>query len=951
MTGAATQPRRLAVLALLVVAGERGMPREQILRCLWPDTDEERGRHALTQTLYALRHDLESDQLFLGQQELRLNPQTITSDYAAFQDALQAHDAGRAVASYGGPFLQGFHLPRADNFERWVDEQRGVLASEYGRMLDAAARAAVTRRDYGAAAAFLRRRAALDPFNGRVAVELMEVLAADGAVVDALQHARSHALVLRDEMGMPPDPLVVAAADRLREAARAASVTSAANAVGAQSIRQAPAAAEDVNVAIVDDKPSLPARRRGRALMLSGAVALALGFGLVVGVFRRGRSLPPPRVEPVLAVGAIIDYSGTPPGAPGPPLADMLAINLARGRGYRVISNTRMLELAHQLQGSVDSANITAAAARQAGAGELIDGALYTIAPNRYRLDLRRVDLATGALLRAYRVEGHDLFQLVDSCVIGLVPDLGGTPPEGSLARVSTNSLVAYQFYEEGLRRLHDGDMATAERRFRDALDADTAFAQAAYYYAVANTSGSRSVTIDRLQRAVQLSRHASDRERLVIQAEWAAQNTSPTLRAFADTLMIRYPEEVDGYYFAGIAANMLGDYARAVTPLRRVLSLDSLGARSAVMGRCRRCEAYSGLGHSYGAIDSQVQLAALVHEWVDRQPDEAQAWRTLASLYAQQYKRDSALGALRVADSLEPNNPWNRRYLISVTAVLEQYPEAEQLIRTEMEAAPFRYGAQGKWDLAVVLRQMGRLHEALQMTQRHRVEVKERVRRGTAPYDALHEGQVLFELGRFGAAAALFDSIARGGASSPEPALRARDQVWAWAHEADARAELRDTTRLRVLADTMEFLGHDLSQASYQRLHAHVRGLLARVQGRDAEAANWFRQAIVSPVLGFTRSNYELGAAYLRLRRPVDAIAILRPATRGGTDGGTLYVTRTEVQARLAEAFDAAGQVDSARYYYGKVLRLWQRADPEFDSRREQMSAALVRLGGAPVN
>jgi hypothetical protein len=42
---------------------------------------------------------------------------------------------------------------------------------------------------------------------------------------------------------------------------------------------------------------------------------------------------------------------------------------------------------------------------------------------------------------------------------------------------------------------------------------------------------------------------------------------------------------------------------------------------------------------------------------------------------------------------------------------------------------------------------------------------------------------------------------------------------------------------------------------------------------------------------------------------------------------------------------------VDSARYYYGKVLRLWQRADPEFDARREQMRAALVRLGGAPRN
>ncbi|HEX5633342.1 MAG TPA: tetratricopeptide repeat protein, partial [Gemmatimonadales bacterium] len=499
------------------------------------------------------------------------------------------------------------------------------------------------------------------------------------AVVDALRHARAHERVLNDELGLPPDPEVTAAAQRLRGASRATATPAP---------RLSEATPEPVPVAAVPPEapvtpaPAGPTRATRRTAMAGGALALALLAILGARGALHRREAAAGRSPVVLAVGRIADYSGTERGRLGPPLADMLAINLARGSGYRVISSARMIELERQLRGTGDSTALVAAAARQAGAAELIDGALYAIAPSRFRLDLRRVDLASGSLLGAYRVEGGDLFALADSGVRGLVPDLGGTAPTGSVTQAATSSVVAYQAYEEGLRRLLEGDIGTAERRFRQALDIDSTFAQAAFYYAVATTSGSRSETLDRLRHAVALSRHAGDRERLIIHAEWAAQNSSPALQAIAETLMVRYPEEVDGFYFAGLAANMMGEYARAEAPLKRVLELDSLGFRSPSGGRCRVCEAYSGLGHAYGAIDSLRKLSDLAHEFTRRHPEEAQAWRVLASLYAQEYKPDSAIAALWVADSLEPTNPWNRRYLISVRAVMEQYDEAERLIR-----------------------------------------------------------------------------------------------------------------------------------------------------------------------------------------------------------------------------------------------------------------------------
>ena len=77
VSGAAAQPRRLALLALLAVAGERGVTRDALLGFLWPEADEERGRKALAQALYALRRDLGSDDALTGVKDLRLNPDLV----------------------------------------------------------------------------------------------------------------------------------------------------------------------------------------------------------------------------------------------------------------------------------------------------------------------------------------------------------------------------------------------------------------------------------------------------------------------------------------------------------------------------------------------------------------------------------------------------------------------------------------------------------------------------------------------------------------------------------------------------------------------------------------------------------------------------------------------------------------------------------------------------------
>jgi DNA-binding SARP family transcriptional activator len=220
LTGAASQPRRLALLALVASSGDQGMTRDQLLGMLWPESDEERARKGLNQALYALRQEMGADEVFLGTKALRLNPELVTSDLATFTSAIKAGQLERATAEYVGPFLDGFHLSESPEFERWLEEERAGLARDYATALQRLARGAVERGERPAAVEWWRKLAAQDPLNARVAIGLMEALIAAGDRTAALQHARVHEVLLEQELEAPPDREVVALADRIPRSLR-----------------------------------------------------------------------------------------------------------------------------------------------------------------------------------------------------------------------------------------------------------------------------------------------------------------------------------------------------------------------------------------------------------------------------------------------------------------------------------------------------------------------------------------------------------------------------------------------------------------------------------------------------------------------------------------------------------------------------------------------------------
>jgi serine/threonine-protein kinase len=215
-TGPASQRRRLALLAVVAAAGQRGASRDKLLSLLWPDSEPEPARHSLYQAVHAIRRSAGSEEVFLGSSTLQLNPQLITSDVAEFEEAVEAGAQEQAARLYRGPFLDGFRLENAPEYERWQDGERARHAREYAAALEALASTAAGRRDYPAAVRWWRRLAAAEPVSTTAAVGLIEALVAAGDRAGALQFAGVHSTLVRQHLEAEPDPEIETWIGRLR---------------------------------------------------------------------------------------------------------------------------------------------------------------------------------------------------------------------------------------------------------------------------------------------------------------------------------------------------------------------------------------------------------------------------------------------------------------------------------------------------------------------------------------------------------------------------------------------------------------------------------------------------------------------------------------------------------------------------------------------------------------
>jgi DNA-binding SARP family transcriptional activator len=487
-----SQRRRLALLALLAASGERGLTREQLIGYLWADTSEESARHALDQLLYAIRRAM-GDEVFSGVSPLRLNPDIVSADVALFEDALAHGKTGEAAALYKGPFLEGFYVSEAPEFERWVERERARLIGRYAQALQQLGTAAEREGAFSAAVDWRRKLAALHPLDAPHAAALMRALAASGNIAGALEHARTYESLVKIELDASPDPAVVHLARALRDEMSLASGRVAAPAQARSSPGEAPPSPATSAPPAPPTPPTPPTHGSSlNARVLTGALVTIL----VAAAFATFNILRNPSIEScrpmkerpsaasrIAVMPARTAQSDSASTQLREGIMDLIVTSLT-GDGMPAAADARatLNAVGRSTRRGSDplTPNVACAVARAVGAGSALMTDLAREDDGRLRLTARLVAASDGSERARATARGpaDSLTSLIDRLLAALLAHESGEDRE-RVATLTSAFPPAVSEFLAGRAEHRRGHDVAAMRHFSRALDLDSTFALA----------------------------------------------------------------------------------------------------------------------------------------------------------------------------------------------------------------------------------------------------------------------------------------------------------------------------------------------------------------------------------------------------------------------------------------------------------------------------------------
>ncbi|HEV8447280.1 MAG TPA: hypothetical protein VGQ44_10680 [Gemmatimonadaceae bacterium] len=880
------RPRHLAVLTVIALSA-KDVSRDKLVAMFWGGEDETRARHSLSNALSGLRAVLGADAITSRRDHIALSDDArVEVDSAQFSAAIEAGDDRRAVALYGGRFLDAVHVPDAPDFEDWASRERGKLERRFVEACER--RVARLERDGQSNEALV------------LAERWLDAASSSTSAADSIARLTAQRRVA--------EPARVPASPRV----------------------EAPSVEAEPTPSL---KPTPIAGKRRRPLVLASlAAAIVIA---VVWQFRRASSEAAAATHPVVAVTSIEDVRGdTSIEWLRVALPRMIASDLDGLRGVESVAPARVRDVVARLAGS-GSARLNEQqavdVARRLRAGWSVTGGL-SVAPNGYVLDVTVRNVGDAAESEAFTILASNPVELGRQAAARVATILAAGPRgTARYSGIETSNADAYRHFTRGMMAAASEKFADAAGQLDSAIAEDSGFVEAIrarqnMANAVGDDSGAHRLGLlatrheDRLPELERLADEIRNVDSL---------GESTRADALSAELVARFPHDPRAYSARADLLTAHGRWAESETVLSRELALDSL-AMVAGDGPCTPCEVLWRLSQVRLAKGDRVGAEASARRWVALQPDLPAAWRNLSATLAAVGKSAEAAEAGYHDVALSRNALAAVDFARTMLSA-RRYDIVDSLLRS-WKGTRDPVLLDGSRDVGVMLeRERGRIAESVASLS-------------TLPPNnglVLVRADGLARMGHLAEARAIFERVGHppGSSASGFTAPEARGFSWSHALEADALVRAGDTAQARSLVDSIARSG---AQSYYGRdkvLHHHVRGVLLLAEGKyaDAErelvAAEWSANA-------WTRTNVELARARLALGRPDSAIAALRDAYMAPVDAMARYVPRTEIDWWMSRAFTAAHQPDSAAVYAAYARDAWRNADPQFRARLDSLFA-----------
>jgi len=195
------KPVSFGLLVYLGVEGES--TRDRLTAVFWPQSPQEKARHALSQALYELRQEL-GERWIESVGNLVRTTSALWTDAREFEAFIDQGRAGEALDLYRGHFLAGVHLAQTHEFEDWVSHQRGHLSRRHRAAVDASIQERRRQGDLDGALEKAWKWVRLDPLDDGGQHYLIELLAETGSRTEALSQFERYRALLEAELSLTP---------------------------------------------------------------------------------------------------------------------------------------------------------------------------------------------------------------------------------------------------------------------------------------------------------------------------------------------------------------------------------------------------------------------------------------------------------------------------------------------------------------------------------------------------------------------------------------------------------------------------------------------------------------------------------------------------------------------------------------------------------------------------
>ncbi len=272
-------------------------------------------------------------------------------------------------------------------------------------------------------------------------------------------------------------------------------------------------------------------------------------------------------------------------------LQELIITDLSESEFFKVYSSQRLFDLQNQLHPS-DSRSIDPSdaleIARMAGASTMLTGSIIQTGTKTI-LTSRLIEVDRGTVIKSQRVEGTDIYAMVDELTEEVRADLNLSSHDIQDIKIpviekTSSSMTAFQHYLEGMDLLNEQKFVLALEHFSAAIEIDSSFSSVYYNLAMAQwwaQSEHKEITSEQalatLDRFLSHQFYKTTKEKLLAESarELIQQNHSTAAELYTQLTNI-IPDEKDGWYGLGEALfHGPGDLDGAGIAFEKVLLLD----------------------------------------------------------------------------------------------------------------------------------------------------------------------------------------------------------------------------------------------------------------------------------------------------------------------------------------------------------------------------------------